>query len=87
MWRVATVVVTLWGFAMACITALMVAVRLLLGHYTGERRGETLLVTSTGVPYLITAGFLIVESLRQLFYLEPAAYDLPSWSNYWPHFS
>jgi len=37
--------------------------------------------------HVVSSGFLIVESFRQLFFLEPAAYQLPSWTNYWPHLS
>ena len=37
--------------------------------------------------HIFTSGFLIVESFRQLFFLAPAAYQLPSWSNYLPHLS
>ena len=37
--------------------------------------------------YVLASGFLLVESLRQLLFLAPAAYQLPSWSNYWPHFT
>jgi len=37
--------------------------------------------------HVVSSGFLIVESVRQLFFLEPAAYELPSWTNYWPHLS
>lgn len=87
LWRGATLAVTFWGLGMASAVAFIVIVRKLLGNFTGERRGEALLVTSAAIPYIITAGYLLVESLRQLLYLEPAAYELPSWSNYWPHFS
>ena len=37
--------------------------------------------------HILASGFLIVESFRQLFYLDPAAYQLPSWSPYWPRLS
>ena len=37
--------------------------------------------------YVLASGFLIVESVRQLLFLDDAAYQLPAWSNYWPHFS
>ena len=37
--------------------------------------------------HMLASGFLIVESFRQLFFLDSAAHQLPSWSNYWPHFS
>ena len=36
--------------------------------------------------YILASGFLLVESFRQLFFLNPAAYQLASWSVYWPHF-
>jgi hypothetical protein len=37
--------------------------------------------------HVLASGFLVVESFRQLFFLAPAVYQLPSWSNYWPHLS
>ena len=37
--------------------------------------------------HMLASGFLIVESVRQLLFLDDAAYQLPAWSNYWPHFS
>ena len=46
-----------------------------------------MLLCMVPLSYMLSSGFLIVESLRQLFYLDPAAYELVSWSNYWPHFS
>ena len=39
------------------------------------------------VLHVLASGFLIGESVRQLFFLNDAAYQLPDWSNYWPHFS
>ena len=36
--------------------------------------------------HVLASGFLIVESVRQLYFLNDAAYQLPSWST-WPHFS
>ena len=37
--------------------------------------------------HVLASGFLIVESVRQLLFLDDAAYQLPAWSNYWPHLS
>ena len=37
--------------------------------------------------HVLGSGFLIVESIRQLSFLDDAAYQLPYWSNYWPHLS
>ncbi|EIN12163.1 hypothetical protein PUNSTDRAFT_130431 [Punctularia strigosozonata HHB-11173 SS5] len=87
LWRIATVVISSWGMGMALIVATIVVVRMTLGIYTGERRGETRLVACAAMPYITMSGYLLIESLRQLFFLEPAAYELPSWSNYWPHFA
>ena len=39
------------------------------------------------VVHILASGFLMVESFRQLFFLDPAVYQLPSWSIYWPHLS
>jgi hypothetical protein len=46
-----------------------------------------LIVLITPVAHVLASGFLVGESFRQLFFLEPAVYQLPSWSNYWPHLS
>jgi len=37
--------------------------------------------------HILASGFLIVESFRELAFLDSAAYQLLSWTNYWPHFS
>ena len=37
--------------------------------------------------HILASGFLIVESVRQLLFLDAAAYQLPAWSNFWPHLS
>jgi len=87
LWRIATVMVAFWGASMGCVVALIVIVRLLMRDFTGERRGEAGLVAGAASVYILTAGYLLLESLRQLLYLEPAAYELPAWSNYWPHVS
>lgn len=39
------------------------------------------------VIYVLGTSYFVVEGLRQLFYLPPDAYLLPSWINYFPHFS
>jgi len=41
------------------------------------------------LPFLYTLGttYLLVESIRQLFYLPPEAFVVASWSDYLPHFS
>ncbi|KAF5367589.1 hypothetical protein D9757_010640 [Collybiopsis confluens] len=87
LWRIATVAVTVWGTAMTSIVIGIVVTKKGLGLDVWNREGETPLVASAGLLYLVCACFLLFESLRQLFYLTPAAYQLASWSNYWPYFS
>ena len=38
------------------------------------------------VLYVAASGFLLVESFRQLFALPPGAFELPSWTESFPHF-
>jgi hypothetical protein len=47
---------------------------------------KTLVVLSILV-YVLASSFLVVESFRQLFFLEPEVYQIASWSHYWPHLS
>jgi hypothetical protein len=44
---------------------------------------KVFIVLITPLAHVLASGFLVVESFRQLFFLEPAVYQLPSWSNYW----
>ena len=37
--------------------------------------------------HVLASGFLVIESGRQLLFLNDAAYQVPSWSTYWPHLS
>ena len=86
LWRVSSFIVTFSG-----LVAISVAVALAQFTALDDSRGNRLLggVAVIGIPaaYMIASGFLIVESFRQLLFLDPAAYQLPSWSNYWPHLS
>ena len=45
----------------------------------------TIFVISTA--HVFASGFLVVESFRQLFFLDLPEYDVSSWSRYLPHFS
>jgi hypothetical protein len=47
----------------------------------------TLVIVIIALAFFLAFNFITGESFRQLFCLEPAVYQLPSWSNYWPHFS
>ena len=38
------------------------------------------------IAHLLASGYLTIESSRQLYFLHPAAYQLPNWTEYLPHF-
>ena len=86
LWRVSSFMVTFSG-----LVAVSGAVALTQFTALDESRSNLILGTVVvfGIPaaYMLASGFLIVESFRQLLFLDPAAYQLPSWSNYWPHLS
>jgi len=86
LWRVSTVVVTCSGIVGVFASGIMRIhfSRTLEAIFTAIF-GITLLLTPPA--HVVSSGFLIVESFRQLFFLEPAAYQVPSWTNYWPHLS
>ena len=84
LWRISSFVVTCSG---------LVEVFMVVSAEWLEERCKTLygiilgLILVVSLAYVLASGFLIVESIRQLFFLDDAAYELPAWSNYWPHFS
>lgn len=86
LWRIATVTVTSWGVGMGILAACAISFRWWFRASPWDRRGETAFVACGAVVYNTATGYLLLESIRQLFFLPPTAYELPSWSNYWPHF-
>ncbi|KAF8192193.1 hypothetical protein BJ912DRAFT_1058132 [Pholiota molesta] len=99
LWRAATVIVAASGtyFGTMFVVSTLVF-RLAWPRQQGSNRGwtswlprrdqvEAALIASGAVVYCGAGAFLVVESFRQLFYLPPGAYELPSWTNYFPHFT
>ena len=83
LWRVSSVVITSSGLTGV---SLMLMGRL----FVNDLKQAYVLVSAVSlitVLHVLASGFLLVESFRQLFFLGPAAYQLPSWSNFWPHLS
>jgi hypothetical protein len=74
-WQASSFVITLSGLLLATVVM------------SANPLAWFLLITMTPIAHMLASGFLVVESFRQLFFLDPAAYQLPSWSNYWPHLS
>ena len=95
LWRASSVVVTSSGLMGALLLQVaMFQEQLTEGHKGLIRTMSTQFNNFTAyilffipIAHTLASGFLIGESLRQLFFLDPAAYQLPSWSNYWPHLS
>ena len=88
LWRVSSFVVTCSGFVVVFV---MLSADWLGGRYDPYRGPINVIAlfvcVGTPLAHILASGFLLVESVRQLFFLNGAAYQLPSWSNYWPHFS
>jgi hypothetical protein len=84
-WRVSSFVVTCSGL----VGILVMLITIFIFDWLGvERRVQSSIhVVIFFFVHVLASGFLIAESFRQLFFLSPAAYQLPSWTNYWPHFS
>jgi hypothetical protein len=88
LWRVSSVVVTCSGFTLAS-TATVANLGGLIGGFWKALLDTTFMIFVAFVPlvHTLASGFLLVESFRQLLFLDTAVYQLTSWSNYWPHFS
>ena len=84
LWRVAAFAVTSSGLVMVAWGLTMLQLRSCLGR---DSIFIKLGMFAVLFVYTLASGFLLTESIRQLFYLEPAAYRIPSWSNHFPHFS
>lgn len=78
-WRVSTCAVTGSGFFFAVVMTP-------LGIIDWEL-ADMIVTIMTTIVCVVASGLLIAGSLRQLFFLEPAAYQLVNWSNFWPRFS
>lgn len=86
LWGIATAIIASSGFFIALGGAILkypLTFKSLKHVSVLEYAGITLVIFA----YVVASSFLIIESVWQLFFLPPAAYELPSWSNYWPHFS
>jgi len=88
LWQVSSLVVTCSGLAE--ILVVFLAVWLEDSDTISGKIAEVFVVSMTMVipiAHILASGFLIVESFREPSFLDSAAYQLPSWTNYWPHFS
>ncbi|KAI0758915.1 hypothetical protein C8Q74DRAFT_272085 [Fomes fomentarius] len=96
LWRYSTLVVMGSGLVLHIVVYFVGRVRI---HLQLERKTDLNLgyrlaakvakAVIAGIPiiYLVASAYLVGESFRQLLALPRQAYILPSWGNYWPHFS
>ena len=101
MWRVATVVIVLLGLTLGCVTIVAMGLARLLDYLVCtkdvneeksyakcmQRPLERLILSIGVLVYCVSSAYLISQSFSQLFALPATAFIVPSWTNYWPHFS
>ena len=89
LWRVSSVVVTCSGLVAVSVSFVFLWLKVMnvTTKNTFNFLGISVLFIIMPITHVLASGFLIVESFRQLFFLDPAAYRLPSWSQYWPRLS
>lgn len=89
LWRVAAVLVTLSGglwVMLGFVTDYFMSREDICSNVMGTVLA-ILVMLAVPITYVFASGFLVGESFRQLFFLDPAAYQVASFSYYWPHFS
>ena len=87
LWRVSSVVVTCSGLVGVSVLFFL----MMLDRLSESRRGPHVFAGIMAIViqaiHVVASGFLNIESLRQLAFLDSTAYEVPSWTNYWPHIS
>ena len=88
LWRVSSIVVTCSGLVGFCVLFfIMMLSRLSKFRLRLDVVANTMFTTVIPAIHIPASAFLIIESLRQLAFLDSTAYEVPSWTNYWPHIS
>ena len=89
LWRISSFVVTCSGFVevFVILCSMWLDGRYEIIDHSFNALMMSILLISVPLAHAYGSGFLILDSVQQLFFLDDAAYQLPSWSNYWPHLS
>ena len=88
LWYVSSAVVTCSGLMGVCLLLFVMMLHQLSDSNRGlEQLANVITVAVVPAIHMLASGFLIVESFRQLAYLDPPSYQVPSWANYWPRTS
>ncbi|KLO10721.1 hypothetical protein SCHPADRAFT_999341 [Schizopora paradoxa] len=95
LWRIITVSICSCGACASAFGAFLAVLDDVEWQHKASKCFGEIVTTSLAVVvviiipplYLLCTLYLLVESIRQLFYLPPEAFVIASWSNYFPHFS
>ena len=88
LWRVSSIVVTCSGLVgFSVLFFFMMLDRLSKFRLRFYVLADILSIAVIPAIHMLASGFLIVEGLRQLAFLDSTAYEVPSWTNYLPHIS
>ena len=86
-WRVSSIVVTCSGLVGGCVLFVCIKLGCVSESRPRLRALAFFMVNTIQGIHLLASSALIVESFWQLPFLHSTAYELPSWTNYWPHIS
>ena len=86
LWRVSSTVVTCSGLGGICVVVFF-AIWAAVWTQRLHSLGPILVFVVIPATHMLASGYLIIQSFRQLASLDSTAYQLPSWSYYWPHIS
>ena len=88
LWRVSSIVITCSGLVGVSVPYFLMRLNdLLNSRLRLDILAKMMSVTIIPAIHILASGFLIVESIRQLSFLDSSAYEVPSWANYWPRIS
>ena len=85
LWRVSSIVVTCSGLVGVCVLFVCIKLNCLSKSRPALHGLALIMVNGIQVIHMLASSTLIVESFWQLGFLDSTAYELPSWTNYWPH--
>ena len=89
LWLVSSVVLTCSGLGGAILSWIIdcLDVKKRISHSICATLVASMCLITMPIAHLLASAFLTVESSRQLYFLHPSAYQLPSWTEYLPHLS
>ena len=85
LWRVSSMVITFSGLVGVSVIYFLMGLNVLSkSRLKLDVLANIMSVAVIPAIHILASGFLIVESFRQLSFLDSSAYEVVSWANYWP---